>query len=57
MNKMEMTDQRASFYSSNNGSRNRYLKFEDERFGNRNISGNINNSAQVSFNKLKSLFK
>ncbi|OII72690.1 uncharacterized protein cubi_01640 [Cryptosporidium ubiquitum] len=43
---MEMTDQRASFYSSNNGSRNRYLKFDDERFGNRNVSGNINNSAQ-----------
>ncbi|KAL3128751.1 putative integral membrane protein [Cryptosporidium hominis] len=49
MNKMEMTDQRTSFYSSNNGSRNRYLKFDDERFGNRNMSGNnINNSSAQS---------
>lgn len=50
---MEMTDQRTSFYSSNNGSRNRYLKFDDERFGNRNMSGNnINSSAQVSYNTI-----
>ncbi|KAH8583224.1 transmembrane [Cryptosporidium sp. chipmunk genotype I] len=48
MNKMEITDQRTSFYSSNNGSRNRYLKFDDERFGNRNILGNNNNSSAQS---------
>ncbi|KAJ1605885.1 hypothetical protein OIY81_3103 [Cryptosporidium canis] len=44
MNRMEMTDQRTSFYSSNNVSRNRYLKFDDERFSSRNIAGNNINS-------------
>ncbi|KAF7455741.1 putative integral membrane protein [Cryptosporidium felis] len=43
MNKLEMSDQR-TFYSTTNGSRNRYLKFDDERFGN---NGNRNHNTQL----------